>query len=53
MNTDDFDEMNYLSKKVLLGTASPEEVQEFKNLVDEWNHDFEHNLIYRSRVFLP
>jgi len=53
MDTDDFDEMNYLSAKVLLGTATSVELLQFKKLVDEWNTDFELNLINRDKAFPP
>jgi len=43
MEDDELDSRDNLSTNIILGIATPEEVQIFNQLVDEWNREFGRN----------
>jgi hypothetical protein len=43
MEDDDLDNRDNLSANVILGNATPEEIQIFNQLVDEWNKEYGRN----------
>lgn len=45
MTDDDFDRLNFLSEKAITETATPNELREFKQLMDLWNTSYEFNLL--------
>lgn len=45
MTTDQFTRLNVLSEKALNDTASSNELNEFKKLLDDWNQSTEFNLL--------
>jgi hypothetical protein len=45
MTNDEFERLNYLSEKAITETANPNELREFKRLMDLWNISYEFNLL--------
>jgi len=45
MKTEEFERLNTLSEKALIDIASPNELQELKQLLTIWNESTEYNLI--------
>lgn len=45
MNQNDFDRLNYISKKSLVELITPSELKEFKQLIDDWSVSTEFNLL--------
>ena len=43
MEDDDLENRDSLSANVILGNATPDEIQIFNQLVDEWNKEFGRN----------
>ncbi|WP_440874617.1 hypothetical protein [Thalassotalea sp. PLHSN55] len=44
MNQDEFERLNHLSEKSLYKTATPNEMKEFSQLLNDWNQSVELNL---------
>ena len=44
MNQDEFERLNHLSEKSLNETATPQEMKEFSQLLNDWNLSVELNL---------
>lgn len=44
MNHDEFERLNHLSAKALNETATPNEMKEFSQLLNDWNQSVELNL---------
>jgi len=44
MNQDEFERLNHLSEKALNETATPHEMKEFSQLLNDWNQSVELNL---------
>lgn len=44
MNQDKFERLNHLSEKALNETATPHEMKEFSQLLNDWNQSVELNL---------
>lgn len=45
MNQYDLDRLNYISKKSLDESITPDELKEFKELIDDWSESPEYNLL--------
>ena len=45
MNQNDFDRLNFISKKSLVDTITSDELKEFKQLIDEWSASTEFKLL--------
>ncbi|MGJ8694178.1 MAG: hypothetical protein ACSHW0_17050 [Thalassotalea sp.] len=48
MNHDEFKRLNHLSEKALNETATPNEMKEFSQLLNDWNQSEELNLFNSS-----
>ena len=44
MNQDEFERLNHLSEKALNETATPHEMKEFSQLLNDWNQSIEMNV---------
>jgi len=45
MNQNDFDRLSFISKKSLVEIITPDELKEFKQLIDEWSASTEFTLL--------
>jgi len=45
MKQNDYDRLTYLSKKALIDPISKEELKEFNQLMNDWSHSTEFNLL--------
>jgi len=52
MNQDEFDRLNHLSEKALHETATPHEMKEFSQLLNDWNQSVELNVFSGIKSFI-
>ena len=50
MNQDEFERLNHLSEKALNETATPHEMNEFSQLLNDWNQSVEMNIFSYKNI---